>query len=244
MTEEGDAATAPDDTPPPATRPPRPQARDLLAALACLTSVPWERPAPRSVAYARATLFFPLVGLGVGGVLAACNAMLVGRLPPWLLASVLVGVWEALGGATVRETWATAGHRWPAAVGLAGALLVKLVSIAAVSSARPVALLFAPMLARWVIVVLATGARDAAAPGRKFNAAISFREFALTSVFTFAVVFTIADAFGILVIVGVAALTLGMRLLAHRWLGGVSESFLLVAIVTIEATVPALCAVL
>ncbi|HVO27493.1 MAG TPA: hypothetical protein VMW56_28100, partial [Candidatus Margulisiibacteriota bacterium] len=103
---------------------------------------------------------------------------------------------------------------------------------------------FAPLLARWSLVVLATGVRDAAAPGRKFNPAITFREFALASVFSFAAVFAVAEAFGILLVVGVAALTLMLRLAVHRWVGGVSWRFLLACVESIELFVLAICALL
>ncbi|HJV97259.1 MAG TPA: hypothetical protein VJ608_14535, partial [Albitalea sp.] len=114
----------------------------------------------------------------------------------------------------------------------------------AAAAARPAALLFAPLLARWALVVLATGVRDAAVPGRKFNPAITFREFALASVFSFAAVFAVAEAFGILIVVAVAALTLTLRLSVHRWVGGVSWRFLLACVEGIEMFVLAICALL
>ena len=116
-------------------------------------------------------------------------------------------------------------------------LVIKVVLLATHVAGRPAALLFAPLLARWAMVVLAVGARDAAAPSRKLNAAITFREFALTSVFTCAVVFTVAEAFGILLVVGVAALTLALRLLQHRQPGGTSWPLLLASAELVELLV-------
>ena len=210
-----------------------PHPRDLLAAIGTLTILPLPRPAPDSDAFARATLFFPVVGLALGGFLAVLNGAGANRLPAWLGAVLLVAVWEAL---TPRNGGSVA-LRLIAAV-------VKVIGLAVVPAARPAALLFAPLLARWCVVVLATGARDADVPGRKFNAAITFREFALTSVFTLAVVFSVAEAFGIFIVLCVGALALGLRLYVHRYASGVSWRLLVAATGGIEALVVALCAAL
>jgi hypothetical protein len=122
--------------------------------------------------------------------------------------------------------------------------LIKIAGLTQQGGSRRAALLFAPVLARWVMVVLATGARDAGAPERKFNPAITFREFALTSVLSFAVVLTLGEAFGVLLIVSVAALTLGLRLLSHLWAGGVSWRSLQASAQGIEAVVVMFCALL
>jgi adenosylcobinamide-GDP ribazoletransferase len=115
--------------------------------------------------------------------------------------------------------------------------VAKVLALAVPASTRPAALLFAPMLARWGLVVLMVGARDAAAPAQKFNTAIAFREFALASVFSFVALFAVAEAFGIFIAACVAALTLAIRLLAHRWWGGVSWPLLQLTAQLIETTV-------
>ncbi len=197
-----------------------PRPRDLLAAIGLLTALPLPRPDVRSEAFARATLFFPLVGLLHGAVLAGLNWLMTGRLHPWMVATVLVATWEVLGWNRERLSTLAGRAAWVAAP------LAKIVCLTAAARARPAALLFAPMLARWCMVVLATGERDAGAPMRKFNPSITFREFALTSVFSFALLLALADAIGILVVVSVSAATLAVRLLAHRWVGGVTWAFL------------------
>ncbi len=214
-------------------RTPLPRPRDLLAAIGLLTILPLPRPERRSEAFGRATLFLPVVGLLLGCILTGVNWTLASRLRPWLSGILVVAAWEAL----TAHTGARAAAQVITAI-------IKIVGLAAAPGARPAALLFAPLLARWCAVVLATGARDAAAPGRKFNAAITFREFALTSVFTLAVVFTVADAFGILLVVCVGALALGLRLFFHRYAGGVSWPALVTTIQGIEAVVVVLCTVL
>ncbi len=81
-----------------------------------------------------------------------------------------------------------------------------------------------------------------APPARKFNPAITFREFAVTSVFALAVVFTLAEAAGILVVLCAAMLAVVLRLLAHRHRGGISWPFLLLSTELIEALVLAVFA--
>lgn len=218
---------------------PRPGPEDFLAAAGTLTALPLSRPHPGSEAFGRAAVFFPLIGSLIGAVLVGAHWVVTNRLPPWWTALVVVSVWEAMTGAALLRAWGS-----DAAIGVVvlGGLVATKVACTAAAAARPAALLFAPLLARWALVVLATGVRDAAAPGRKFNPAITFREFALASVFTFVAVFAIAEAFGILLVVGAAALTLGLRIAVHRWAGGVSWRFLLACVEAIEAFVLAVCA--
>jgi adenosylcobinamide-GDP ribazoletransferase len=216
----------------------RPQLRDLRAALGLLTVLPFDAPDMRSAAAAHATVVFPLVGALIGLLLTASNWIIRDRLPAAVSAIVLVGLWEAIsGGAGRRACGSLSVSRIGSGTGIAAVLLIKIALLASHVMGRPAMLLFAPMLARWAMVVLAVGARDAAAPSRKLNAAITFREFALTSVFTCAVVFSIAEAFGILLVVGVAALTLGLRLLQHRRPGGTSWPLLLASAELVELLV-------
>ena len=222
-----------------AERLPLPRLQDLLAAAGTLTALPLPRPNPGSEAFGRAAVFFPVIGLLIGAVLVGAHWVVSRHLPPWWTAALVVGVWGAMTGAGLVRAWAA--HAEIGVVVIGGLVATKLVCTAA-AAARPAALLFAPLLARWALVVLATGVRDAAAPGRKFNPAITFREFALASVFAFAAIFAIAEAFGILLVVGAAALTLGLRVAVHRWAGGVSWRFLLACVEAIEAFVLAVCA--
>lgn len=213
-----------------------PQLRDLQAALGMLTALPFDRHDIRSGAAAPATLFFPVVGGLIGLLLVGSNRLIAAHLPPFVSAIILVAIWEAVAAGSGE---AAPGYR----LFLAVVLLAKVALLAAHITSRPAALLFAPLLARWAMVVLAVGARDAAAPARKLNAAITFREFALTSVFTCAVVFTVAEAFGILLVVGVAALTLGLRLWQHQRLGGTAWRRLLASAELVELLVLAIASV-
>jgi cobalamin synthase len=219
-----------DDSP---SRPPH--LRDLWAALGLLTALRFARPDFRSAATARATLFFPLVGGLIGMLLTGSNWLLSGRLSTVGCAIVLVGLWEGISaGAGLRACGSLSASRIGGRALIAAVLLIKVGLLAKQGTTPAAALLFAPLLARWAMVVLAVGARDAAAPARKLNAAITFREFALTSVFTCAVMFTVAEAFGILL---VAAVTLALRLLQHRRAGGTSRPLLLASAELVELLV-------
>jgi len=226
---------------------PRPD--DLAAALAILTVAPLRRIDPRSPACGRATLFFPVVGFCIGSILLGLNWLIGTSLPQWMTAAVLVGVWEVLSKGETLRAWRRVGD-WgvddpPASLAgaavMAAVALTKISGLAVQGGARPAALLFAPMLARWSMVVLATGARDAGSPARKFNPAVTFREFALTSVVTLTATLTLGEAFGVLLVVAVAALTLALRLLSHRWAGGVSWRLLQAGAASVETFVVVLC---
>lgn len=221
-----------------------PRLGDLWAAIGWLTVVPLRRPARTSDAFGRATVFFPAVGLLLGAGLAALEPLLAARLPGWSTAILMVALWEgATGGALLRRSPDDAARRFAAAVPTAIILATKVAALA-VATPGAAALLFAPMLGRWSMVVLAVGARDAEAPGRKFNSTITFREFALTSVCALAIVFSVTEAVGILVVLCVAVLTLVLRLLAHRRWRGISWPLLVADAEGVEALVLALFALI
>jgi cobalamin synthase len=211
-----------------------PHPRDLGAAVGLLTVLPCGRPDPHGDAAARAALFFPVVGAAIGAGLAGLSRLL-GDQSDWLAAVVLAGVWQLLTGSPRDRTQMTVAG---------AATVIKVAVLVAASGTRGAALLFAPLLARWAMVVIATGARDAQVPARKFNPGITFREFALTSVFTLAIVLALAEAAGVLLIVAVAAVSLAVRLSAHRWAGGITWPGLLAAAQAIEVVVVVLCAAL
>jgi len=228
--------------------------RDLAAALGLLTRLPLRQPAPGGEAFARATIFFPLVGLGIGAVLLAVNWLVMGHLRAWVAAVVLVACWEGLsrpprlcGAATETDqsrARCESRARWMMRALSGGLIAAKICCLSLRIGSRPAALLFAPMLGRWSMVVLAVGARDAHDPGRKFNPALTFREFALTSVFSCAALLTVAEAVGLLIMVCVAGMSLAGRVLTHRWTGGTTWRMLDTSARAIEVVVLFLWAVL
>lgn len=90
-------------------------------------------------------------------------------------------------------------------------------------------LAFAPLLASCSMVVLAVGSRAARADGRrvKFAPAVTFREFAVASTATFALVFLTSEFLGLLLVLATAAFTIAARVFFHRWIDGVNETALL-----------------
>ena len=60
----------------------------------------------------------------------------------------------------------------------------------------------------------------------KFAPGVAFREFALASTGTFAVVFLSTEFLGLLLVLFTAALVIGLRIFFHRWFGGVNRAAL------------------
>lgn len=209
---------------------PLPAARDLVSAFAALTPLPWPRPGVQSAAFARAALFFPLVGLTAGTVLVAVQHLAALLCPEWVTVLLVMLTWTVI---TLPST-ELSPHGWRRLAVVLLFLLVKTGLLLSVGNGRGLALLLAPLLGRWSLVVLAIGARSAGEANRKFNPAITFREFGWTSVFTGAVLAGCADAVGILIFVAAAAVALSLRLLCHRLLGGVSWPALCVCVHVVE----------
>lgn len=204
---------------------------DFIGALALLTNLPLPAADIRQPSFGRVATLFPLVGAILGCVLAAVDHFAVGVLPPLVAAVLVVVIWELL---VYRRGDATTGRTPPLLTAVFA--VVKILALWSIPAPRFLPLLFAPLLGRWSMVVLAVGARDAGVPGRKLAPAVMFNEFALASLFTFGVVFGIADGIGVLVAVQAAALTLGLRVGAHVKAGGISWSSAVVGAELIEVT--------
>lgn len=166
-------------------------------------------------------LFVPVVGLAVGAAAAVIDVLLgsIGgafRSMPWRAFFVVLFLEGVRGDSRPSSFFSFE----------LGLRLAKMVALAFVSAGRVPALLFAPMLGDWAVVVCAFGARDATAAGtgRKFARGITFREFAAGSVFTFAVVMAINEALGVALLLCAAAITVALRLFWHRFRGGVTEA--------------------
>jgi cobalamin synthase len=217
---------------------------DIAAASGTLLTVPLAGCDPRTAAFARATPVFPLFGLIVGAGILVLERGLLYHLPPAIAAVLFVLAWEAM----TRVAAVRIALQEPRHIDLQRVLLllvstVKVAGLAFAPAARVPAALFAPLLGRWSLVVLATGTRDATRTGRKFNGAITFREFALASICTFAICFTIAEFVGVFLVVGAAALTLLLRVTLHHWNGGLTWTWLLLGCESVEALVVLLLAI-
>lgn len=215
---------------------------DLVHAVRLLTILPLGR-AERGVG--GAALFFPLAGLALGGAAAAADTALGGAAPLARAMAVVVvlavlSAARPLAGLARLGDGVAAGRERAAVLaamerprpGPAGILLLLLALAAEVAFLRDAgplrawALLFAPMLGRWAMVVVAFSARQAraGAAGPRFEPGITFREFGWASALAGAAVLATIDAVGLLAMLAVAAVAVVLRLVAHRWLGGVNAA--------------------
>jgi adenosylcobinamide-GDP ribazoletransferase len=188
-----------------------------------------------------AAVYYPLVGLLLGVLWLAVDRLAapLGRVPSSL--SVLAVALLSTGGAPLRDLASTVAaaltptrsaavtvmeSRSGALVCLAAVViaLVELACFLALDRFRTVALIFVPMLGRSAMVVLAVGSRAAREDQRqvKFAPGLGFNEFALASTIAFALIFLSTEFLGLLLVLGTAGLTVGLRVLFHRWLGGIN----------------------
>jgi len=181
--------------------------RTLRLAFGFLTILPVHPPTPNSGEMGRAGLWFPLVGLTLGGLLVAAQVLLENTFPPPLATVLVLVLWTALTGALHLDGWAdccdglwvmtTPARRLEimrdprigafGVVGLVLLLLLKAVSIGTLQGAASVpawanvqlperlfALLFAPVLGRWVALWVARQpAARTSGLGRDFASGLS-----------------------------------------------------------------------
>jgi adenosylcobinamide-GDP ribazoletransferase len=219
---------------------------EFLIALQFLTIIRVKRTLPfGETDLGRAGVFFPIVGLLVGGVLWSLDRGLRLFFPP-VLSSVFLVVTLAIlsrgfhldGLADSADGLFGSSERQrcleimkDSAIGTFGALAVVVVFLLKVRSLdllqggyRSMALLLGPMLGRWACVVMAYTSRPARVEGlgALFVRGTQFREFGLASVITLVVVFSLMEILGLVVFVPLAALILSFTLYCNRRLGGVT----------------------
>lgn len=229
----------PDSKPLPGTVGARSYLSSPLLAVRALTAVGG---AEMEAALQRSAIYFPLVGLLIGTLWVATDkAASVGG--KWL-ASLLVltaGLLVtggrpllALGRVTralfAGRSGAITALQAPASVGLYVAAVVfgglELACLVGLDRFRLIGLLVVPVLGRCSMVVLAVGSRAATGDGRrvKFAPGLSFNEFALASTMTFAVIAIATEFLGLLLVLCTASLTVALRVLFHRWIGGIDRT--------------------
>jgi adenosylcobinamide-GDP ribazoletransferase len=219
--------------------------QEMRAAVGCLTALGPPANAPRD-ALAGGLAFYPVVGLALGGV-AAAVASAVGLAstraagPAGVLALVLVSGGRgtcALAATTALLRRGAPSARLarlrdaptPAGVALAAAVLALRAVATAVlpAPARTTALLLAPMLGAWAIVVQCYGGTPAHARG--VAAALvghaRFREFGWASVVALGVTLATGEAIGLVVVLAASLTTVGVRVFAHRRIGGLTGRLL------------------
>jgi adenosylcobinamide-GDP ribazoletransferase len=219
--------------------------QEMRAAVGCLTALGPPANAPRD-ALAGGLAFYPVVGLALGGV-AAAVASAVGLAstraagPAGVLALVFVSGGRgtcALAATTALLRRGAPSARLarlrdaptPAGVALAAAVLALRAVATAVlpAPARTTALLLAPMLGAWAIVVQCYGGTPAHARG--VAAALvghaRFREFGWASVVALGVTLATGEAIGLVVVLAASLTTVGVRVFAHRRIGGLTGRLL------------------
>ncbi len=147
----------------------------LFYAVAFLTRLPIRKFSSSTADLAHAAAWFPFVGLLLGGLLAVFHFLLVKVFPAWLAASLMTAVWAGLTGFMHLDGLADCfdGLFAPVsrerrleilhdprigsfgAAGLFLFLMIKTSAIAALEGQAGWALLLAPMLARWWVLVAA-----------------------------------------------------------------------------------------
>jgi len=221
-------------------------ARDLVAAVRFLTRVPLPN-APRADAGGFGAAAFPLVGLFIGaaGVVVDHLAFAfpdgvrnVAVLATWAL---LTGALHYDGLADVLDAFGASGREErlrvmrDAAVGVfavVGLVLLVATELAALAEidgpGRAGALLAAPAIGRWAMVIAAVDAQSARPDGlgAEFVRALSARDVAVASVIALAVVALVPQRSGWIAFAAAAAGAWGVRLVASRAFGGVTGDVL------------------
>jgi adenosylcobinamide-GDP ribazoletransferase len=215
-----------------------------VAALQFLTLFPW----PKRVEYSadelgRASVFFPAIGFLLGSILVAVNFFLEPFSNTTLSSVLLVALlalltgglhldglgdtFDGLGAGTDRErALRIMDDSHSGAYGLIAIVLVLFLKIHAIEGIgvdRSRALLAAPLLGRWAMVLLGYRSRAAKAGlGSTFMEHLSTKHFFLATFITLVLVAAILHGAGVAVMLWVAILTLASKNYFHRRLGGVT----------------------
>ncbi len=144
----------------------------LLLAVGFLTAIPVRTPPPQSGDLGRAAIWFPFVGLIIGAVLSLAQAIFTRWFSLPLASALTIAVWIALTGGLHLDGLADCGDGLLAAtsrerrleimrdphLGTFGGmvlimhLLIKTLAVASLVTPPFLALMFAPALARWLML--------------------------------------------------------------------------------------------
>jgi len=209
-----------------------------------LTLVPWPGRAERSGdEIGRAAMFFPVIGFLLGLVLASANFLLAPLASPGLLSVALVALlalltrglhldglgdtFDGLGAGGGRErVLRIMDDSHTGAFGVIAIVLLLFFKIHAIESLDPDrwrALVAAPVLGRWAMVLLGYRSR-AAKPGLGSTLIdhLGTRQFILATAVTLFLAAVLLRGTGIAMIAWVAVFTLASKSYFHRRLGGVT----------------------
>jgi adenosylcobinamide-GDP ribazoletransferase len=217
-------------------------------ALRFLTVLPVPAPEMKPGALGRAAIWFPWIGLLLGGALALCYSVCSIFFPPLLTAALLVAVWAALTGGLHLDGVADCGDGFFASapaerrleimrdprVGAFGAvslillLLIKIIALASLPDRATAygALLTAPTLARWMMLWMARQpAARAGGLGADFAQSLSLGALLAAALLPLASI-VIFSGHAILAVCCAGVATLCVILLARNRLGGVTGDVL------------------
>lgn len=216
----------------------------FFAALQFLTLCPWPRRVTRSAEeVGRSAIFFPVIGLALGSILVFINSLLQpftssGLLSVILIAALVVATrgfhldgladtFDGLGAGGGRErVLQIMDDSHTGVFGVAAIVLVLFIKAEALDSvgdSRWRALLMAPLLSRWTMVLLAYHSKAAKEGlGSMFIANLEAKHFFCATFVTLLLAVTIQPIAGITLMAWVAVFTLACKLYFHRCLGGVT----------------------
>lgn len=218
--------------------------KSFLAALQFLTIFPWPRRSDRSAGeIAAGAAYFPLVGLILGAVLAGANALLQPFVPPGLLSVALVAALAWLtrgfhldGLADTFDGLGAGGERErvlkimdDSHIGVFGVLAVvllllfKIRAVELMDAERWRALLTAPLLGRWAMVLLgyhSTAAKEGL--GSTLIVRMRGKHFIVATLTTLVLAVAFLEITGIMIMIGIAVFTIACKSYFHRRLGGVT----------------------
>jgi adenosylcobinamide-GDP ribazoletransferase len=218
--------------------------KSFLAALQFLTIFPWPRRVDRSAAeVAEGSVFFPVIGFLLGLILVLVNSAFKPIVPAGILSVALVALLALLsrglhldGLADTFDGLGAGGERERVLrvmddprTGVFGVLAVVLVvffkvrAIELMDAARWRALLMAPLLGRWAVVLLAY--RSLAAKeglGSTLIGHMAGRQLFFATIITVVLATVFSGVVGIALMIGIALFTLACKRYFHRRLGGVT----------------------
>jgi adenosylcobinamide-GDP ribazoletransferase len=216
----------------------------FLAALQFLTIYPWPRRAERSAdEIAAGSVFFPVIGFLLGSILVLMNSLLKPFVPAGILSVALVALLALLtrgfhldGLADTFDGLGAGGERERVLkimddprTGVFGVLAVVLVvffkvrAIEFMDAERWRALLMAPLLGRWAMVLLAYRAMPAKEGlGSSLIGSMTGRRLFFATVIAVALVLSFSGIAGIAIMIAIALFATACRLYFHRRLGGVT----------------------
>ena len=218
--------------------------RSFWTALKFLTAFPWPRKlSPTAQEIGRSTPFFPLVGFGLGLILALLNRVLEPYLESEILGVVLVVVLilatraqelEALGesfdtirSGAVGEVTNKGGRRGQLEIfGILAVLVVvtlKFRAIEVMGEVRNQGLLLAPVFGRWSMVILAYGSSPKwEEAGEVMLDSVRGSHLFWATTLTLPLVILFSAGLGLWIALWVSLLPLVAGLYLHRRFGGLS----------------------